>query len=159
MFSEITKEIREIVDTEEMFLMELDDNIVSTEYNAQNRSCKQILGHLIDSASNNTHRIVHLQYGRIPLVFPDYARNGNNDRWIAIQSYNTEDWHTLVQLFKYINLHLAHVIEHIAIDKIDNTWVAGNGEEITLRSMAESYLEHLKLHINEIRECVNNFKL
>jgi hypothetical protein len=50
--------------------------------NSQNRSIKQILGHLIDSTSNNTHRVVHLQYQTTPFEFPNYATKGNNDRWI-----------------------------------------------------------------------------
>lgn len=44
-----------------------------TGRNSQNRSIKQILGHLIDSPSNNNHRIVHLQYQPTSLVFPNYA--------------------------------------------------------------------------------------
>ena len=48
--------------------------------NSQDRTIKQILGHLVDSASNNMHRIVHFQYHDSPLHFPNYATNGNKDR-------------------------------------------------------------------------------
>ena len=83
----ISKEIITIVREWEPVLMGLSTDIISLRKNSQNRTIKQIVGHLVDSASNNTHRIVHLQYQDSPLVFPNYATIGNNDRWIAIQDY------------------------------------------------------------------------
>jgi len=72
-------------------LLGLSHNIITNRRNSQNRTIRQILGHMVDSASNNTHRIVHLQYQESPLRFPNYATHGNNDRWIAIQNYQHED--------------------------------------------------------------------
>ena len=63
----------------------LSEETCSLRRNSQNRTIKMIVGHLIDSASNNTHRIVHLQNQEPPLIFPNYATFGNNDKWIAIQ--------------------------------------------------------------------------
>jgi len=109
---------------------------------------------LIDSASNNIHRIVHLQYQNSPLQFPNYATEGNNDRWIAIQNYNNEDWENLVYLWKYINLHLVHVIKNIKIEKLTNEWIASPENYISLEKMVLSYLDHFELHLNEIDELI-----
>ncbi len=73
---------------------------------------------MVDSASNNTHRIVHLQYQESPLQFPNYATNGNNDRWIAIQDYQNENWGELIHLWKCTNLHIAHVIKNVDPSKL-----------------------------------------
>jgi len=54
-------------------LVSLPEDVFSLRRNSQNRTIKQIVGHMIDSATNNTHRIVHLQYQPSPLVYPDYA--------------------------------------------------------------------------------------
>lgn len=86
-------------------LLSLPQEIISERRNSQNRSIRQILGHLVDSASNNTHRIVHLQYRETPCSYPNYATHGNNDRWIAIQDFQHENWENLVNLWKYMNLH------------------------------------------------------
>lgn len=150
--SQVADEIREIIAAEEVYLSSLDRDTVSTKFNVQNRSIKQIVGHLIDSASNNLHRIVHLQYNETPLVFPNYASNGNNDRWIATQNYQEEDWNLLVQLLKYSNLHIAYVIEQIATKKMDNKWIASPGNEVSLKEMIMDYPRHLKLHIGEIKD-------
>jgi len=136
-------------------LVALPEEMISGRKNNQNRTIRQILGHLIDSASNNTHRIVHLQYQASPLIFPNYATCGNNDRWIAIQDYQHEDWHNLVSLWKYGNLHLAHVIGNIDPAKLDRQWESGDGKLISLKDMVIGYLPHLEMHLSEIEELIN----
>jgi hypothetical protein len=119
-------------------------------------SIKEILGHLIDSATNNIHRVIHLQYQPIPLVFPNYGSEGNNSNWIKIQNYEGENWQDMLQLWKYTNLHLAHVIENINPDKLDNIWIAGPGREIKLGFMIEDYVRHMKQHLAKIGELAGN---
>jgi predicted MPP superfamily phosphohydrolase len=136
---------------EPKFLM-LSKHAVTARRNSQNRNIKQIVGHMVDSASNNTHRIVHLQYQPSPFAFPCYASFGNNDRWIAIQNYESENWENLVQLWKYINLHIIHVITNVNEDKLDNQWTSATGENVSLKSMIIDYVRHFKLHLGEIEE-------
>ena len=136
-------------------LSALSEDVVSNRRNSQNRNIKQILGHMVDSATNNTHRIIHLQYQSSPLIFPDYAALGNNDRWIAIQNYQTENWSDLVQLWKYSNRHIIHVINNVNPDKLDNIWLSALDEEVSLRNMINGYLSHFELHLNEIEELIN----
>jgi hypothetical protein len=150
----ITIEIVSSVDNWEKRLMELPAEVITMRRNSQNRSIKQILGHLIDSASNNNHRIVHLQYQPTPFNFPNYATFGNNDRWISIQDYQNEDWKSIVRLWKYVNLHLCHVIRNIDDDRLENEWIAGPERTLTLKTMLEAYVPHLKLHLSEIMELI-----
>ena len=149
-----TKKIVLLIDLWQVKLLSLSPDVINERTNIQNRNIKQILGHLIDSASNNTHRIVHLQYQNSPLHFPNYATEGNNDRWIAIQNYNNEDWENLVHLWKYINLHLVHVIKNINVEKLTSQWIASTENYISLEKMVLSYLDHFELHLNEIDELI-----
>ena len=153
-FDLIAAEIASLVDEWEMILINLPEETITQRRNSQNRTIKQILGHLVDSASNNTHRIVHLQYQPTPLVFPNYATFGNNDRWIAIQDYQNEDWMILIQLWKYSYLHICHVIENVNPDKTDNEWISGHDKNTTLKSMIIDFPRHLKLHLSEIDELI-----
>jgi hypothetical protein len=148
-------EILSLVDKWEPLLASLPEDTISKRRNSQNRCIKQIAGHLIDSASNNTHRIVHLQYQASPLTFPNYASQGNNDRWIAIQDYQNEDWMNIVQLWKYSLLHIVHVIRNIKTDKLENEWISGPGEKLSLRTIIRSFNTHLKLHLSEINDLIN----
>ena len=154
-FATVKRGITDLINSWELKLLELPEEIISERRNSQNRTIRQITGHMIDSASNNTHRIVHLQYQESPLHFPNYATNGNNDRWIAIQNYQKENWNNLVQLWKYSNLHIAHVIGNISTEKLKNEWIASPDKNISLRDMVISYLDHLQLHLDEINELIN----
>ena len=153
-FENSCQEMLQLIEAWETRLLALPEEIISNRRNTQNRSIRQILGHLVDSASNNTHRIVHLQYRENPMSFPNYATNGNNDRWIAIQDYQHENWHNLVQLWKYANLHLVHVIRNVIAEKLENQWISGNDEMISLRQNIEGYLPHFKLHLGEIEALI-----
>ena len=143
-----------LIERWEPVLLSLQEETISDRKNSQNRSVRQILGHLVDSASNNTHRIIHLQYRETPMAFPNYATHGNNDRWIAIQDYQHEDWQNLIALWKYANVHLVHVIRYVNTDKLENRWISDENETITLRENIEGYLPHLELHLNEIKELI-----
>jgi hypothetical protein len=152
---EISREIISLVSEWEPRLVSLTEEVISTRKNSQNRTIRQIVGHMVDSASNNTHRVVHLQYQPSPLVFPNYASEGNNDRWIAIQHFQEEDWTCLVGLWKYSMVHFSHVIRVVDPDKLNREWIAGPGRNITLKTMILDFNRHLKLHLSEIEELIN----
>src|SRR5580765_3379422 len=69
-------------------------------------SPREIVGHLIDSASNNHQRFVRAQLQH-DLVFPGYAQDG----WVAAQRYQDADWPELVALWSAFNRHMAWVME------------------------------------------------
>ncbi len=135
-------------------LLQLDQIILSERRNSQNRTIKQIVGHMIDSASNNTHRVIHMQYQPSPLIYPNYATNGNNDRWISIQNYQDENWDELVNLWKYANLHFVHVFKNVNLAKLENQWDTGDLELVSLKESVLDYLRHFELHLNEIEELI-----
>jgi hypothetical protein len=70
-FSNFTNGILRYIDTWEKKLIDLPVDTITNKRNNQNRTIKQILGHLIESAANNHQRMVRLQYND-KLVFPDY---------------------------------------------------------------------------------------
>ncbi len=154
-FENSCQKILQLIEVWEPQLLALSEEIISDRKNIQDRSIRQILGHLLDSASNNTHRIIHLQYRENPMTFPNYATMGNNDRWIAIQDYQHEDWHNLVQLWEYANLHFIHIVRNVDQTKLENQWISGDCELISLRENIEGYLPHLELHLREIDELIN----
>jgi hypothetical protein len=154
-FEQVIHELLELVSEWEPRLFSLPTAVISERRNSQNRTIKQILGHLVDSASNNTHRMVHLQYRESPLNFPNYASEGNNDRWIAIQNYLHEDWKNMINLWKYSNLHIVHIINNVDALKLDNQWRCSDERLITLREGIFEYLKHFKLHLGEIDDLIN----
>ncbi len=151
-FSNITNGISKVIEIWEPKLTNLPIETISQKRNKQNRTIKQILGHLIDSASNNHQRMIRLQYNS-DLIFPDYRQD--NDLWIALQDFQNEDWNNLIQLWKYFNLHMIQVIKSVDQSKLDNYWHDFEGTKVTLQQMIEGYLSHIELHLNEIQELID----
>lgn len=155
-FKYIAEDIRLMVSDWEIKFKSVPEDIYTIPRNSQNRSIKQIVGHMIDSVSNNTHRAIHLQYQDSPFEFPDYAAFGNNEKWIAIQNYQHANWEELIQHWKYAHLHYAYIIMHIDPEKLENEWISGAGEKIKLEEMVEDFPRHFKLHIGEIIEIITS---
>ncbi len=109
---------------------------------------------MIDSATNNTHRIIHLQYQESPIQFPDYANLGNNDRWIHLQNYQEEQWDLVVRLWALTNKHIVHVIKQVDEEMLGNIWTSALGEKVSLEDMISDYPRHINLHLKEIEEII-----
>jgi hypothetical protein len=151
-FNSITEELELLISEWEQKLLNLNKETISDKRNSQNRSIKQILGHMTDSASNNHQRIVRIQYKDGVLKFPDYT--ARNDDWIAIQNFQDENWETLVNYWKYFNPHLIHVFKNVDAKKLDYYWIDSEETKITLSEMIEIYLWHFKLHLGEIQDLI-----
>lgn len=145
-------EIRRIVSEWETILQGVPEKELVHRVNRQGRNIKQLIGHLIDSASNNHQRMVRLQYSPY-LNFPDFSVE--NDMWISIQQHQRENWFELLQLWKYFNFHIAHVISYTDRSWLKNVWTDGEHEPISLEDLIFNYLAHLRLHVREISNLLN----
>ena len=108
-------------------------------------SRRQVMGHLIDSASNNHQRFVRAMLADA-LVFPGYDQAGN----VRVQAVQDADWLLLVSLWASYNRYLAHVIGQLPENKLDMSCTIGNGEPVTLRFVAEDYVGHLLHHLGQV---------
>jgi len=108
-------------------------------------SRKQVIGHLIDSASNNHQRFVRAAL-QGSLEFPGYDQDG----CVRVQAVQDASWQLLLELWTSYNLYLAHVIAHLAASQHDATCKIGEHEPVTLRFLAEDYLTHLLHHLRQI---------
>ena len=108
-------------------------------------SSRQVMGHLIDSASNNHQRFVRAAQ-QPSLDFPGYDQEGN----VRMQQPQDADWTLLVSLWAAYNRYLAHVIARIPESKLDTQCRIGSHEPMTLGFIAEDYLRHLVHHLKQI---------
>lgn len=108
-------------------------------------SRKQVIAHLIDSASNNHQRFVRAAQ-QASLDFPGYDQEGN----MRLQGPQEADWLLLVSLGVAYNRYLAHVIAHLPGSKLKTPCRIGSGEPVTLEFLATDYLTHLLHHLRQI---------
>ena len=158
-FRQICDELGTLISEWEEKLTALPERTITSRKNSQGRSIRQIIGHMVDSATNNTHRVIHMHYRQSPVDYPDYANLGNNDRWIAIQNYQEEDWKELVQLWASVNRHMVHLIRQVDESKLNQMWTSALKERVTLGEMITDYPRHFKLHLNEISALINQLTI
>lgn len=108
-------------------------------------SRKQVIGHLIDSASNNHQRFVRAAL-QGSLEFPRYDQDG----CVRVQAVQSAPWPLLVTLWANYNLYLSHVIAHLPAAQLESVCRIGENEPVTLQFLAEDYLSHLLHHLGQI---------
>jgi hypothetical protein len=122
------------------------DNLSASKVRTAGKwSKKEILGHLIDSASNNHQRFIRAQYTKA-FHFPPYAQ----DDWVRIQHYREREWTELIELWSNYNRHLAHVIRNLPRESGEILVWVGDDPPMSLRELAEDYVRHLLHHLRQI---------
>jgi hypothetical protein len=143
--TELSRQLTRIVDTAEPRLRAISEQESQKPVLRGGWSGKQVIGHLIDSASNNHQRFVRASL-QDSLDFPGYDQDG----MVRVQAIQEADWLTLVVLWAAYNRFLAHVIEHIPADKLETFCRIGAGKPVTLLFLAEDYVEHMVHHLRQI---------
>jgi hypothetical protein len=119
-------------------------------------SPRQVIGHLIDSASNNHQRFVRAQF-QDDLVFPGY----DQDAWVRIQRYADAGWEDLVALWAGFNRHIARVMDATPEDVLVRPRARHNLHELawaplpagapaTLEFFMRDYVGHLRHHLRQV---------
>jgi hypothetical protein len=107
---------------------------------------KEIIGHLVDSASNNHQRFVRLQFGDL-LDFPAY----DGEEWVRKQKYREMNWNRLILLWHNYNCVLLNIIENMDGGAYSNVWVKGE-DTIQLDELVVDYYRHMRAHRQHFEE-------
>ncbi len=154
--NQFVEEFRETIETATRQLQQISAEDSSVPLADGKWSRKQIIGHLIDSAANNHARFVRAQLDD-QFVFSGYRQ----EEWVALQKYNEEPWDQLVALWRYYNLHLAHIIGAVSEQRRNQVRRSHNIQEIgfkavgkdkpvTLDFLMRDYVDHLRHHLSQI---------
>lgn len=106
----------------------------------------EIIGHLIDSASNNHQRFVRLQFGDLD-NFPAYEA----ESWVTAQHYDKCEFSELADLWKQYNAFLIHLAENAPESALANKWKKPEGN-LTFGFLIDDYFDHMKLHVEHYQE-------
>jgi DinB superfamily len=151
-------DLRAAVDGAEAVLRAIDEEASGRRPAPDTWSPREVIGHLIDSASNNHRRFVMGQVQE-DLQFPGYDQNV----WVSVQRYREAPWANLVTLWTSFNRHLAFIIESAPDDVLLRPRGAHNlpeigwhppegGEPATLAHIVRDYIAHLRHHLAQIPE-------
>jgi hypothetical protein len=141
-------------------IMSKNMNIVDIKLSDDKWTLKEMVAHLIDSASNNHQRFVRLQINN-RVVFPNY----DPEVWKNITKINEFNILDLIILWKNYNYLLLHLLKIIDANSLNNVWeinpkpetYGAERNELTLKFIIEDYFGkhmdwHIELYKNRIQE-------
>ena len=119
-------------------------------------SPKQVIGHLIDSASNNHQRFVRANFTD-DLIFAGY----DQEKWVELGDYANAPWSSLITLWREFNLQIARVMDATPASVRDVPRPRHNLHQVAWRSVPEDqpatlgylmsdYVDHLEHHLGQI---------
>jgi hypothetical protein len=119
-------------------------------------SPREVIGHLVDSASHNHQRFVRARW-QDDLVFAGYEQ----DAWVAAQHYRDAPWRELVALWAGYNRHIARVMAAVPEEVRTRAHERHNLDEIawrtvpreqptTLDYLMADYVDHLEHHLRQV---------
>ena len=149
-------DFKQTIDSTVPRLRELSESASEAPRAEDHWSAKQIIGHLIDSATNNHARFVLGQL-KDDLVFPGYDQDG----WVRANHYQQRSWNDLIELWRAYNLHLHHLMSHADEAKLHTPCTLHSLQEIAFKTVPQSepvaleylmkdYVDHLKHHLAQI---------
>ena len=107
-------------------------------------SKKEILGHLIDSATNNHQRFVRCQFEDMPTITYD------QNKWNKSSHYNELSKDMLILFWSGYNRFLSALIRQIPDEKLTRQCNTGGDVHLTLAELVTDYVAHMEHHLKQL---------
>jgi DinB superfamily len=143
--TELARAFRDEVERLKADLLRVPRELADVPWRVGGWTRKQIVGHLLDSATNNRQRFVRAATeGRYAGSL--YAQ----EAWVAAHGYADQSWETLLHWWSVEHEILVAVVERIPEERLDAECVLGDEAPVTLRFLIEDYLAHQRWHFAQL---------
>uniref|UniRef100_UPI00404B228D DinB family protein n=1 Tax=Flavobacterium sp. TaxID=239 RepID=UPI00404B228D len=137
--------LHDLVERTPNLLMLITEERMSYKSSPTKWSKREILGHLIDSATNNHQRLIRAQFESKPAI--KYDQN----KWNEYNFYQEIESEQLINFWTIYNKQLIEIIRRIPTEKLANQVIIGDNIR-TLGFIIEDYVTHLEHHLSQIIE-------
>lgn len=124
-------------------LVQISDEKMSEKPLLNKWSKREILGHLIDSATNNHHRLIRGQFEDTPEISYDQSQ------WNKYGFYQDIDSLQIIRFFTIYNIQLLEIIKRMPSKNLNNQIKIGDNV-LALETIIINYVEHLEHHLKQI---------
>lgn len=142
---EIIERLNHLIETLPISVQQFSEQEFSAQL-SDKWSKKEIVGHLCDSATNNHHRFIKIQYEKQPFKAVPY----NQVNWVSIQDYQSMPTSEIVSFWTTLNSQIVRVISRIPSEKLSYLCDIGDNKSITLLELIQDYLRHMDHHLIQI---------
>jgi hypothetical protein len=132
-----------IIDKVPSILTQISEEKMSEKPSPNKWSKKEIIGHLIDSATNNHQRFVRGQFEAIPEIRYD------QNRWNEYSYYQQIDCKQIISFWTIYNRQLVEIIKRIPSENLKKQINVGDNL-LTLEFLINDYVEHLEHHLKQV---------
>lgn len=110
---------------------------------------KEVLGHLLDSLSNNHQRLARYN-PKSDLAFPGY------DQVVFVKraNYREFDFDSLLSLWYGYNKLLLHIVASTPPDEMASTITVGDRPTVTIAQLVKDYFAHIEIHEKQVRRII-----
>ena len=145
MSTEVAQKFRMDLDEVHRKLVALPERLADEPWRAGGWTRRQIVGHLLDSATNNRQRFVRASIDG-KYNGPKYAQDG----WVAAHGYGEQTWETLLTWWEAEHEILMAVVDRITADRLGVECVVGKEKPVTLQFLIEDYVSHQRWHLKQL---------
>jgi len=107
-------------------------------------SKKQIIGHLIDSATNNHHRFVRAQFDDKPTILYD------QESWNEYSYYQSMSQEHVISFWEMYNRHIVELTQRIPAALLSRKCIMSDGKGYSIAWLFEDYVRHMEHHLRQI---------
>lgn len=132
-----------ILDRAPALLLEIGEREMSVKASPEKWSKKEILGHLLDSATNNHQRFVRGQFEMNPEIRYD------QNKWVEHSFYQNIESQQIIQFWTSYNKQLLEIMKRIPNEQLKKQIRIGDQLK-TIEFLMVDYLEHLEHHLKQI---------
>lgn len=134
-----------LVQTIPPVLEQLGEDVLSEKPSPEKWSKKEIIGHLIDSATNNHQRFVRGQFETNPEI--SYDQN----QWNRYNFYQEIDSQLLIHFWVVYHQHLIEICKRIPEGALQRNVRVGD-QLLTLEFLINDYVTHLEHHLRQLTD-------
>lgn len=133
-----------LCETIPQLLFDIDESEFSFKLSPNKWSKKEIIGHLIDSATNNHHRFIRGQFEDTPFITYD------QNLWNEYNYYQQIDKEQIILFWTAYNKHLMELIKLIPEDNLTRQVNSEIGTNVSIEFLINNYIVHLEHHLRQV---------